>query len=80
MALMIHFNFKPHELTLIIPSGIIMASLGNSIIKRTIYPPATKIGGLSAIELWRTKKRPDKIVGTQILFFTGALIVDRINY
>ena len=31
---MIHFNFKPHELTLVIPSGITMASLGNSIIKR----------------------------------------------
>ena len=28
------FNFKPHELTLVIPFGITMASLGNSIIKR----------------------------------------------
>ena len=28
------FNFKPHELTLVIPFEITMASLGNSIIKR----------------------------------------------
>jgi len=37
------FNFKPHELTLIIPCGITLASLGNSIIKRATKKRPNKL-------------------------------------
>jgi hypothetical protein len=39
------FNFKPHELTFIIPDRIMMASLGNSIIKRAKKIVPTKLSG-----------------------------------
>jgi hypothetical protein len=45
MALMIHFNFKPHELTLVAPCGITMASLGNSIIKEQTKKRPDKLSG-----------------------------------
>jgi len=39
------FNFKPHELTLVVPFGITMASLGNSIIKeQTKKRPDKNVG------------------------------------
>ena len=62
MALMIHFNFKPHELT--------RKNLNS------FYWPRLAI----QLSKEQTKKRPDKIVGTQILFVSAPLLSMRINY
>ena len=62
------FNFKPHELTLITPFGITMASLGNSIIKRAVF----------AYNLQKTanKKTSRQKLSGRKFYLISALIVD----
>ncbi len=77
MALMIYLISNLVKLTRINFYKLILASLGNSIIKRAGLS-ATKPGGLSAKVLWRTKKTARQIVGSPNLLAPYRRL--RINY